>query len=338
MATPGCYASEPMADEWTVRRVLSWTAQDFADRGLDAPRLDAELLVARALGVGRVALYLDLDRPLGPEELQGIRQLVARRRAREPMAYILGEREFWGRSFECGPGTLVPRPETETLVARALDVLPADAAGPVVDLCTGTGAVGLTLLAERPALRGELTDLAEEALETTRRNAARLGVEGRLRVHRGDLFRALPERVRVPLVVANPPYVADAEVSRLMPEVSRHEPHLALAGGPDGLDVVRRILEEAGAWLTPDGALLLEIGADQGERIAELGPTLPPERDLAFDQVYPDLGGAPRVAAFRSTVTPETLAAEEAAARASEDDQTAEGDGASASGDPVADG
>jgi len=310
----GALLCHAVADDWTVRRVLSWTAEDFAGRGLDSPRLDAELLVARALGTSRVALYLDLDRPLAAEELARIRSLVARRRRREPIAYILGEREFYGRSFECGPATLVPRPDTETLVAQALDELPDSADGPVVDLCTGSGAVGLTLLAERGGLRGELTDLSEAALETTRRNAARLGVEARMTLHRGDLFDAFPARLRVPLIVANPPYVPDRELAGLMPEVAVHEPRLALAGGVDGLEVVRRILDGAGDWLLPGGKLLMEVGEGQAAEVRRIAETLPAERQLVWERAARDLGGVDRVVVLRSTLSAEAHEAEERAA------------------------
>lgn len=281
-----------MVEPWTIRRLLAWTAEDFGKRGLDSPRLDAEILLAQALGVTRMALYLDLDRPLGDEELARYRGLVSRRRAREPVAYILGRREFYGRDFICGAGTLVPRPETETLVERALDALPADATGPALDLCTGTGAVGLTLAAERSALRVELTDVSPLALESARRNTTALGLEGRVQVHQGDLFQALPVPRRFPLITANPPYVPAAEVDRLMPEVARHEPRLALAAGPDGLDVVRRLLAGARAHLEPGGRLLVEIGHGQDEAVEAIARETP---GLVGFRAHLDLGGVPRV-------------------------------------------
>jgi release factor glutamine methyltransferase len=277
-------------ESWTVRGVLEWMAKDFAARGMDSPRLDAELLVADALGIDRVRLYMDLHRPLVAGELVAVRARVARRRAREPVAYILGRREFYGRSFEVGPAVLVPRPETETLVERALELLPAEGEGRVLDLCTGSGAIAVTLAAARPVLRVDATDVSEQALEVARRNAARLGVAERVRFHRGDLFEPLPAGRRYDLVVANPPYVPDRVVATLQPEVAEHEPRIALAGGDDGLDVVRRIVAGASDRLVPGGRLLFEIGAGQAGAVRELL-----EGRLREVRIHPDLAGIERV-------------------------------------------
>ena len=273
-----------MTELWTVRRVLEWTGKDFGARGLDSPRLDAELLVADALGIDRVRLYMDLDRPLLPAELHQVRERIARRRAREPVAYILGRREFFGRAFEVGPSVLVPRPDTELLVERALELLDAPAAGPVLDLCTGSGAIAVTLACERPALRVDATDLSASALATARANAGAHGVADRVALLEGDLYAPVAER-RYALITANPPYIAEAVLATLQPEVSQHEPRLALAGGGDGLDVIRRIVAGADARLAEGGVLLCEIGSDQAERARALaagaGLSARTHRDLA---------------------------------------------------------
>ena len=260
----------PETDSWTVRRILDWMAGDFEGRGLDTPRLDAELLVADALGIDRVRVYMDLDRPLVPDELDAIRVRVTRRRAREPVAYILGQREFYGRRFEVGPAVLVPRPDTELLVERALELLPPDTDARVVDLCTGSGAIAVTLAAERPSLHVDATDLSSAALAVALRNAEALGVAGRVAFSEGDLYAPLRAGARYALVVANPPYVADEVLATLQPEVSRHEPRLALAGGDDGLAVIRRIVEGATERLLPGASLLVEIGSDQWARVRPL--------------------------------------------------------------------
>lgn len=256
---------------------------------METARLDAELILAHALGVARVGLYLDMDRPLGPEELGAIRALVKRRRDREPVAYILGHREFYGRSFEVGPAVLVPRPDTETLVERALADLPDGAR--VLDLCTGSGIVAITLAAERPDVRVEGTDLSPDALLVARRNADRLGVADRCTWLEGDLFEALPPDRTYHLVTANPPYIAEPDYETLQPEITRWEPRVALAAGAEGLDVLRRIAAGVQERLEPGGRVLVEVGQGQARAV---------ERsfvEAGLDPVasHRDLGGVDRV-------------------------------------------
>lgn len=258
-----------VADAWTTRRVLAWTAQDFERRGIGSPRLDAELLIAHALGLTRVQVYLDLDRPLSPDELSAIRALVARRREREPVAYILGHRDFWRHRFEVGPDVLVPRPDTETLVERALARLPPEEPRRVLDLCTGSGCVAISIALDRPLVTCAATDLSAAALSVARRNAAALGVTDRVSFHEGDLFAAVSGEP-FDVVVANPPYVPAADHVGLMPEVARYEPELALVAGVDGLDVHRRIAAEVAMRLVSGGSLLVEIGAGQADAAASL--------------------------------------------------------------------
>jgi release factor glutamine methyltransferase len=286
-----------VGETWTIRRVLRWTAEDFEARGLDSARLDAELLVAHALDLERVSLYLDMDRPLSAAELADIRALVKRRRMREPVAYILGHRDFYGRTFEVSPAVLVPRPDTETLVERALGRLGEAPVERVLDLCTGSGIIAVTLAAECPELQVDGTDASEEALEVARRNAERHGVADRVRWMQGDLFDAVPEGQRYGLVTANPPYVAEADLDRLAPEITEWEPRLALAAGPDGLDVLRRMAAGLGRVLTPGGTVLVELGQGQAGAVS-----------AAFEShgvtpvgVHRDLGGIERVIEARLT-------------------------------------
>lgn len=259
-----------MSETWTIRRVLDWTAKDFAGRGLDSPRLDAELIIAHALGIDRVRVYMDLDRPLASSELGAIRELVGRRRKREPIAYIVGRREFYGRSFEVTPAVLIPRPDTETLIERALELLPQDAAGSILDLGTGPGILAITLLAEREGLCADAVDVSRDAIEVARRNASKLGVADRIAFHEGDLFAPLSVGARYAMIVSNPPYIPEREIATLEPDVRDYEPRVALSGGDDGLAIVRRIVEGAAEWLEPSGALLLEVGADQAGAVVEL--------------------------------------------------------------------
>ena len=280
-----------VAEAWTIRSVVAFCADDLSRRGIESARLDAQLLVAHALGIDRVRLFMDLDRPLTPDERARIRELLQRRRAREPIAYLLGRREFHGRSFAVGPAVLVPRPDTETLVERALVLLPADAEGPVLDLCTGSGCIAITLAAERPSLTVHATDLSPEALEVAARNAAALGVQGRVVLRPGDLFGAVPPDTRYRLVTANPPYVAERDRATLAPDVVDHEPHLALFAGQDGLDRVRQIAADAPAYLEPGGTILVEIGAEQGQAAAGLFAAA----GLEVARPLRDLGGRDRV-------------------------------------------
>lgn len=252
---------------WTIRDVLEWAAQDFAARGIESPRLDAELLVAKALETDRVGLYLDLNRPLVDQERNAIRPLVARRRDREPVAYILGHRDFWGRRFEVTPDVLIPRPDTETLVEHALKCIPEDAGCRVLDVGTGSGAIAVTIAAERPLARVTATDISDAALKVASQNAETLAVASRIRFERADL---LCGDERYDIIVSNPPYIAQAEIAGLQPEVREHEPLSALEAGEDGLDVVRALLA-AGVTATDAGAqMLIEVGIGQAPSVVAL--------------------------------------------------------------------
>lgn len=257
------------SDAWTVRRVLTWAAEDLRDRGSDTPRLDAELLLAQVLGTNRIGLIVDPERPLSKEELATYRDLHKRRRAAEPVAYMLGTREFYGRPFRVDKRVLVPRPDTEALVEEALDRLAhLSMSARVLDLCTGSGCVAVTLACERPTWAVLGTDISEDALTVARDNGARLGTTPRCWFRRSDLFADLGVDHRFDLITANPPYIATGET--LPQTVVDHEPHLALYGGEDGLAIARRIIAEAPAHLAPGGVLAMEIGAGQAPETAKL--------------------------------------------------------------------
>lgn len=280
---------------WTVRDVLAWTADLFARQGLEhTARLDAELLMAKILGCDRVGVYLNYDRPLSAEERAAMRSLVVRRSRGEPVAYLLGHKEFYGLELAVDERVLIPRPETEILVDEALARLPADAAGPVVDVGSGSGAIALALAHARPRLMVLAVEIEAGAAALCRSNAVALGLAERVLVLRGDLLGPLlPDRVS--LIVSNPPYVARND-PRLQPAVARYEPKRALFAGPSGLDVIRELLHQGAALLAPDGLLLLEIGEGQDAAVRELGE----DAGFSVEAVRPDLAGIPRVVVLRA--------------------------------------
>jgi release factor glutamine methyltransferase len=281
--------------EWTVQRMLAWMAQDFAALGVSSPRLDAELLLSHALGCDRVRLYMDMPRPLDSDELTAVRALVVRRRKREPVAYILGRKEFYRRTFAVTKDVLVPRPETEVLVDRALEALPADA-GPALDLCTGSGVIAISLALERASLQVDATDVSPAALAIARKNAEQLAASERVQFHEGDLFSAVPAGRQYALITANPPYVADGDWSTLAPEITGHEPRLALTSGDDGLDVLRRLCAQVADHLLPGGVLLFELGLGQANTVREL---LQQEPRLGEIVAHKDLAGIERIVQAR---------------------------------------
>jgi len=284
------------AQTWTIGKVLEWATSDFRARGLPNPRLDADVLLAFALGETRVKLVIDRDRPLDAEDLARFRELVKRRRSHEPVAYLVGAREFYGRSFRVDSRVLVPRPDTEALVdaslARTAHVSMSLRA---LDLCTGSGCVGITLARERPTSRVHATDTSEPALALARENALRLGAYN-VSFALADLFAALdPVRSRFDLVVANPPYIPSAEIEGLAPDVRDHEPRAAIDGGHDGFDLIRKIVEDAPRFLRPDGTLALEVGAGQARETARLLST----RGFGAVAATRDYAGIERVVAGR---------------------------------------
>jgi release factor glutamine methyltransferase len=245
--------------------ILAEAARRLAGRS-DSPRLDARLLVRHALNVGDTWLIAHGGEDVDALQLAAIEALVERRVAGEPVAYILGEREFYGRSFHVTPDTLIPRPETEHLVEAALARLPADRPVKVLDIGTGSGCIAITLKLERPPWQVTAVDLSAAALVVARANAERLGA--RVEFVESDLFSTLGGR-RFDLIVSNPPYVAEGDVHLGQGDV-RFEPRSALASGPVGLDTIREIVKSAPTHLEAEGWLILEHGWDQGEAVARL--------------------------------------------------------------------
>jgi len=236
-----------------------------------APRdagFDADLLASRALGCDVAQLVARRREEEPPDFPARFAPLVSRRVNREPMAYILGEREFWSLTFEVTPDVLIPRPETELIVEEAVRMGRGRPPATIIDVCTGSGCLAVALATEFPLASVIATDISEAALRVARRNAARHGVDGRVRFERADLLDGIEAQAAV--IVSNPPYVPAGQAPGLMPEVARFEPHVALFGGKDGLDVYRRLLPMAAGRLQSGGRLLVEVGYDQDGPVADL--------------------------------------------------------------------
>ncbi len=246
---------------WSVKDALDWTADYLGRRSVEHPRRSAEWLLSAATGLSRVELYVYFDRPLTPQERAVFRASIERRAAGEPLQYVTGEMPFRHLVLRVRPGVFIPRPETEVLVDVALEAFAGVEAPTVLDLCTGSGAVAVSLAQEVPAARVFATDVNPDAVELARENAERAGVLERVTVLEGNLFAPLPADLRgaMDAVFANPPYVPSGDLSDLPGEVAAHEPHSALDGGADGLDVARRILDGAREWLRPGGTLAIEL-------------------------------------------------------------------------------
>jgi len=284
-------------DGVSIAAVRRTVAMRFRDAGLDTPDLDARLIVGHALGLDHAGLARESERALGRRALAGIDALAARRLAGEPVARILGVKEFWGMAFAVTPAVLVPRPETETVVETALARL--DAAGArerplrIADLGTGSGAILLALLHELPQAFGIGTDCSMAAVETARENARRLGFTKRAAFAACDFGAALAGGFDV--VVTNPPYIASAEIATLSREVRDFDPVAALDGGADGLAAYRAIVTDAGRLLAPGAFLVMEVGAGQADAVSALADAA----GFAAIAATPDLAGTPRVVSAR---------------------------------------
>ncbi|MCC7346305.1 MAG: peptide chain release factor N(5)-glutamine methyltransferase [Variibacter sp.] len=278
----------------TVAQARRLLARQLAAGGIDEAEVDARALVGHALALDLTGLAREAERALTADEARRLNALAARRRAREPVAYIVGEKEFWGLRLRVTPATLIPRPDTETVVEAALGVLGPETQLRIADLGTGSGAILLALLSERPDAEGVGVDVSAAALAVARGNAERLGLARRAHFMRGAFGAALAGGFD--LVVSNPPYVCVGELAALAPEVREHEPRLALAAGTDGLDAYRAIAADAARVLRRGGHLVLEIGHGQAESVTRLcvaGGLAPARAPM------PDLAGIARALAFR---------------------------------------
>jgi len=276
-----------VTERWTILKLLQWTADYFRVKGVESPRLDAELLLSATLEMDRVALYVNFERPLDADELTRYREKVRRRASREPLQYIVGETEFWSLPFSVSPAVLIPRADTEVLVEEALKRI--DGCSSVLDIGTGSGAIAVALAHDKPELQLTALDCSEGALEVARGNARRNGVAERITCLAGDLNSLPPGPFD--MIVSNPPYIPSRDWEQLMPEVRDHEPRLALDGGDDGLEAYRRIALQAVQVLPPGGWLLVEIGIGQ----AAVVNTLFRAAGLINLEQRDDYAGIPRV-------------------------------------------
>lgn len=275
----------------TLREALQWGERALAQSALDSPRLDVEILLAHALGITRAQLHAHPQRELSSAELASYHQMIERRARHEPVAYIVGHKEFYGLDLFVDNRVLIPRPETELLVERGIEMAQARDLRLIADVGTGCGAIAVSLAVHLPQALVYATDASPRALEVAACNCRRHGVEGRVRLLQGHLLEPLPEPVD--LIAANLPYVSQAELAQLPPEISRYEPREALNGGPDGLDHIRRLLAQAGGYLRPQGVILLEIGATQGPAVVALAKRHFPAAKV---EIAKDYAGLDRVA------------------------------------------
>lgn len=281
-------AASAVPDQWTVLNMILWSAEYLGEKGVPSARLDAEHLLSHVVGVGRLQLYLEFERPLTKSELDGYRPLLKRRAAREPLQYIVGNQPFRGLDLTVGPGVLIPRPETELLVEKVLDWRKASgrSGGRALDLGTGSGAIALALAAEGDWDGVAATDVDEAALTIARANAASSGLADRVEFRAGSLFDPLEPGDRFDVIVSNPPYVREVDADTLEPEVREWEPTAALFGGPDGLDVVRPLVSGVGQHLLPGGLLALEVGRDQAKVVRDVCRSVDVFVDARIDRDY----------------------------------------------------
>jgi release factor glutamine methyltransferase len=289
-----------LPETWTILKILKWTTDYFKSHHLEQPRAAAEILLAHALGVGRVDLYVQYDRALGVEELELFKGFIRRRVQREPVAYIVGKKEFWSMDFMVTPDVLIPRPETETLVEAALKIAQAEA-GPdplrILDLGTGSGAIVLAMASEQPQQSFHAVDRSKNALAVAEENARTHELQKAVTFLHGNWFDPVDDRGRYfDVIVSNPPYVSSHEFEHLPPEITQYEPREALEGGPDGLEAIRLIVNEASEHIVPRGWLLFEIGHDQWAAVHKLISEVQAYSDCS---ILEDYGGHDRVVRAR---------------------------------------
>lgn len=302
-------------ETWTVQKLLNWINDYFVEKDVDAPRLSAELLLSDVLGLSRIELYTNFDHVVEKARLSALHALVKRCSDQEPVAYIVGRCEFYSLSIKVTPDCLIPRPETELLVERAIELLrsyPAGTAAPLIcDLCTGSGCIAVAIAKNFPTAEIIATDISDAALAVAAENVEAHGVGDRIRLLCGDLFAPIIEGLdqsRFDLIACNPPYVSTSELKALDKNVKDYEPHSALHAGDDGLDVYLRIAEQVDDFLKPTGVLMLEIGYAQGPAVKDL---LEQTGAFAEIKIEKDTSNNDRVVTAKKTATPEPLAPSE---------------------------
>lgn len=292
---------ESVRETWTLRKVLDWCTGYFEKKGVDPARLSSELLLAHVLNCQRIRLYTDLHRTMSEDELATVKALVKRAIEQEPIQYLTGKAHFYNLEFEVNRDVLIPRPDTETLVDRALAHLKSSTIPEprVLDLCTGSGCVAAAIAAHHKTAIVVGTDISLPAIDVARRNIEKNKLADRVVLYAGDLYEALKNLIDArpfDLIVSNPPYIASEQIAKLDANVRDFEPRLALDGGPDGLDPHRKILAGAVDRLNPGGGLLMEIAFDQEEPAMWM---LSQDQRFSDAKCFRDLGGNPRVISAR---------------------------------------
>ena len=253
--------------QWTILSLIQWTTSYFKSHHIENPRADAEILLAHALSLERIDLYLRYDQPLNSGELSRFKLLIKRRIQREPIAYITGTKEFWSLDFRVTTDVLIPRPETECLVEKALVGLSGETPLRILELGTGSGAVTIALASEKPNHHYFASDRSVFAVRLAGENAKRHELNRLISFFAGDWFQPLNEDGFFDMIISNPPYIRTEEIDRLEPEIFQYEPRISLDGGEDGLRSIEQILVQVHHYLKPKGKLLLEMGYDQREKI-----------------------------------------------------------------------
>lgn len=275
---------------WRIDTILNWTRQYFGEKGVENPRLDAEVLLSHILGRDRLYLYVHFDQPLEGGELAAFRAAVKKRAMRLPVAYITGVKEFMGLDFKVTPAVLIPRPDTEILVETALKRLATFDSPKLLDIGTGSGAICISMLVNLPSAKAVTVDISPEAILVAKENGEKHGVAKRLTFCQGDLFHPVVGQVFT-AILSNPPYIPEVDMTTLTPEV-RQEPDLALVGGKDGLDFYRRIIHEGANYLAPGGFIAMEVGIGQAQEVAKLAGE---SGFFAVSEIVKDYGGIERV-------------------------------------------
>lgn len=278
-------------DAWTVKKVLDWTIEYLKERGSETPRLDAEVLLAFSRKCQRIQLYTQFDQPLSEAERSLMRSLVKRRAAAEPVAYLVGHREFFSLDFIIEPGVFIPRPDTETLVATALDLLKPLNSPRVLELCTGSGCVPIAIARNHATVQITTVEKNPAPFSVAQRNIEKHSVTNRVKLLQGDLFEPVECDKAFDLIVSNPPYIPREEIETLEADVRDHEPRPALDGGEDGFDTIRILIDQSPQYLKQGGWLLFELSPEQSEQACEM------MRDGGFASVRTeaDLSGQARV-------------------------------------------
>ncbi|MBU3742137.1 MAG: peptide chain release factor N(5)-glutamine methyltransferase [Candidatus Kapabacteria bacterium] len=286
----------PVIDRvWTILDLIRWGAEYFRDKEIDSPRLTIELMICHVLDIQRVQLYTDFERPLTREELANLRAMVLRRKDHEPLQYILGQADFYGRPFIVTPDVLIPRPETELLVDRVIRGAKGQGSIRCLDIGTGSGCIPVTAAIHLPESHWLAIDISKGALDVATRNAERHGVADRVELQQCDILKEQPAGT-FDIITMNPPYIAAADISELEPEVRDHEPHQALTDDADGLTFFRRLAVLASVMLRPGGTMFIEIGHGQSELVRSILASA-----AMKTEIIPDLAMVPRIAIVRNS-------------------------------------